>query len=470
MEGNVIIADDDRSLRMILAQALSRAGCKVRATGTLSTLWRWLEDGEGEVLVTDVMMPDGDTIELIPRIKKKRPDMPIIVMSAKNNLNTAMRANQFGAYQYLPKPFDLKDLISSVNTAIKLRTSSSPELKDNLSSNDNHLEDNLPIVGSSPVMQNIYRILSKVINTDFNILIEGKSGTGKNLIAQVLHDFGTRRDKRFLSVNLSLMSLKELQDIFSKNFSSQSDKNIGTLFLDEISNANFEVQNFILSFLNKRESSEKNYQDVKIISSSRKDLKELIENGKFREDLFYRLNEVSILIPLLDERLGDIPELAAHFLKEFSKSGMEPKSLTKNSVELIKKKKWTGNVRELRNFIGRLYLVSNNEIIDEKITKHELSMITSDDTDLNTLEGSKISKSLEIHLSHYFRSLGDSLPAPGLYQTVLKEVEIPLINLTLALCDGNQIKAANLLGINRNTLRKKIKDYDLVVTRGKKLM
>ena len=177
MEGNVIIADDDRSLRMILAQALSRAGCKVRATGTLSTLWRWLEDGEGEVLVTDVMMPDGDTIELIPRIKKKRPDMPIIVMSAKNNLNTAMRANQFGAYQYLPKPFDLKDLISSVNTAIKLRTSSSPELKDNLSSNDNHLEDNLPIVGSSPVMQNIYRILSKVINTDFNILIEGKSGT-----------------------------------------------------------------------------------------------------------------------------------------------------------------------------------------------------------------------------------------------------------------------------------------------------
>ena len=470
MEGNVIIADDDRSLRMILAQALSRAGCKVRATGTLSTLWRWLEDGEGEVLVTDVMMPDGDTIELIPRIKKKRPDMPIIVMSAKNNLNTAMRANQFGAYQYLPKPFDLKDLISSVNTAIKLRTSSSPELKDNLSSNDNHLEDNLPIVGSSPVMQNIYRILSKVINTDFNILIEGKSGTGKNLIAQVLHDFGIRRDKRFLSVNLSLMSLKELQDIFSKNFSSQSDKNIGTLFLDEISNANFEVQNFILSFLNKRESSEKNYQHVKIISSSRKDLKELIENGKFREDLFYRLNEVSILIPLLDERLGDIPELAAHFLKEFSKSGMEPKSLTKNSVELIKKKKWTGNVRELRNFIGRLSLVSNNEIIDEKITKHELSMISYKETDLNTLEGSKISKSLEIHLSHYFRSLGDSLPAPGLYQTVLKEVEIPLINLTLALCDGNQIKAANLLGINRNTLRKKIKDYDLVVTRGKKMM
>ena len=249
MEGNVIIADDDRSLRMILAQALSRAGCKVRATGTLSTLWRWLEDGEGEVLVTDVMMPDGDTLELIPRIKRKRPDMPIIVMSAKNNLNTAMRANQFGAYQYLPKPFDLKDLISSVNTAIKLRSNSSPNLKNNLIKDDNHLEDNLPIVGSSPVMQNIYRILSKVIDTDFNILIEGKSGTGKNLIAKVLHDFGTRKDKSFLSVNLSLMSLKELQDIFSENFEGQSDKTVGTLFLDEISNANIEVQNFILSVL-----------------------------------------------------------------------------------------------------------------------------------------------------------------------------------------------------------------------------
>ena len=470
MEGNVIIADDDRSLRMILAQALSRAGCKVRATGTLSTLWRWLEDGEGEVLVTDVMMPDGDTIELIPRIKKKRPDMPIIVMSAKNNINTAMRANQFGAYQYLPKPFDLKDLVSSVNTAMKLRLSSSLNLKNEASNKDSHLEDNLPIVGSSPVMQNVYRILSKVINTDFNILIEGKSGTGKNLIARVLHDFGNRRDKNFLSVNLSLMSLEELQDIFSKNFGGKSNEVVGTLFLDEISNASNEVQNFILSVLNKREINEKGYENVKIVSSSRQDLKEAIENGRFREDLYYRLNEVSLLIPLLEERLGDIPELATHFLKEFSINDMEPKALTKNSIELIKKKKWTGNVRELKNFIGRLSLVSNTDIIDEKITKHELSMITPDEVDLSTLEGSKISKSVEIHLSHYFRSLGDSLPAPGLHQTILREVEVPLINLTLALCEGNQIKAANLLGINRNTLRKKIKDYDLVVTRGRKMM
>ncbi len=469
MEGSVIIADDDRSLRMILAQALSRAGCKVRATGTLSTLWRWLEDGEGEVLVTDVMMPDGDTIELIPRIKKKRPEMPIIVMSAKNNINTAMRANQFGAYQYLPKPFDLKDLVSSVNTAMKIKLSSSPSLKNNLSNVDSHLEDNLPIVGSSPVMQNVYRILSKLINTDFNILIEGKSGTGKNLIARVLHDFGTKRDKSFLSINLSLMSLEELKNIFLKNFDGQSNE-IGTLFLDEISSASFEVQNFILSILNKKESDEKGYAQVKIVSSSRQDLKEAIENGRFREDLYYRLNEVSLVIPLLEERLGDIPELATHFFKEFSRNGTEPKSLTKNSIELIKKKKWSGNVREFKNFIGRLSLVSSTDIIDEKITRHELSMITPEEVDLNTLEGSKISKSLEIHLSHYFRSLGDSLPAPGLYQTVLKEVEVPLINLTLDLCHGNQIKAAKLLGINRNTLRKKIKDYDLVVTRGKKLM
>ena len=386
MEGNVIIADDDRSLRMILAQALSRAGCKVRATGSLSTLWRWLEDGEGEVLVTDVMMPDGDTIELIPRIKKKRPDMPIIVMSAKNNINTAMRANQFGAYQYLPKPFDLKDLVSSVNTAMKLRSSSSPNLKDNLSNNDRHLEDDLPIVGSSPVMQNVYRVLSKVINTDFNILIEGKSGTGKNLIARVLHDFGARRDKEFLSVSLSLMSREELQEIFAKNFGSQNETIVGTLFLDEISDANIDVQNFILSALNKRESGEKGYKDLKIVSSSRQDLKEAIENGRFREDLYYRLNEVSLAIPLLEERLGDIPELATIFLRSFRESDMEPKSLSKNSVELIKKKKWSGNVRELKNFIARLSLVSNSDIIDEKITKAELSMITPEDTDLNTLK------------------------------------------------------------------------------------
>ena len=470
MEGNVILADDDRSLRMILTQALSRAGCKVRATGTLSTLWRWLEDGEGDVLVTDVMMPDGDTIELIPRIKKKRPDMPIIVMSAKNNLNTAMRANQFGAYQYLPKPFDLKDLVSAVNTALKLKISSPSNLQNNFSKINSHLEDNLPIVGSSPTMQNVYRILSKVIDTDFNILIEGRAGTGKNLIARVLHDFGANSDKSFLNINLSFISLEELQAIFAKNFESGSGDLVGTVFFDEINNANIDLQNFILAVLNKRESSGDAYKNVKIVTSSSQDLREAIENGRFREDLYYRLNEVSLVIPLLEERLEDIPELATHFLKEFSKNDMEPKSLTKDSIELIKKKKWSGNVRELRNFIGRLSLVSNTDIISEKTTKHELSMIAPEEAEVNALEGSKISKSVELHLSHYFRSLGDSLPAPGLYQTVLKEVEVPLINMTLFLCNGNQIKTANLLGINRNTLRKKIKDYDLVITRGKKLM
>ena len=470
MEGNVILADDDRSLRMILTQALSRAGCKVRATGTLSTLWRWLEDGEGDVLVTDVMMPDGDTIELIPRIKKKRPDVPIIVMSAKNNINTAMRANQFGAYQYLPKPFDLKDLVSAVNTALKLKVSSSANLQNNFSKVNTHLEDNLPIVGSSPTMQNVYRILSKVIDTDFNILIEGKAGTGKNLIAKVLHDFGINSNKRFLSINLSSMSLDELKAVFAKNFDSGFDQPVGTIFFDEINNANIDLQNFILAVLNKRESSSNAYKDVKIVTSSSRDLKEAIENGAFREDLYYRLNEVSLVLPMLEERLEDIPELASHFLKEFSKNDMEPKSLTKNSIELIKKKKWSGNVREFRNFIGRLSLISNTDIISEKTTKNELSMIAPEEADINVLEGSKISRSVELHLSHYFRSLGDSMPAPGLYQTVIKEVEVPLINMTLSLCNGNQIKAANLLGINRNTLRKKIKDYDLVVTRGRKLM
>ena len=470
MEGSVILADDDRSLRMILSQALTRAGCKVRATGTLSTLWRWLEDGEGDVLVTDVMMPDGDTIELIPRIKKRRPDMPIIVMSAKNNINTAMRANQFGAYQYLPKPFDLKDLVSAVNTALKLKISSPANLQNNFSKSNGHLEDNLPIVGSSPTMQNVYRILSKVINTDFNIFIEGRAGTGKNLIARVLHDFGKDRDKIFLSINFSFISLDELKAIFAKNFENTISEPVGTIFFDEINNANIDLQNFILAILNKRESSPDTYENVKIVTSSSQDLKEAVENGRFREDLYYRLNEVSLVIPLLEERLEDIPELATHFLKEFSKNDIKPKSLTKNSIELIKKKKWSGNVREFRNFIGRLSLVSNTEVISEKTIKHELSMISTEESDVNVLEGSKISKSVELHLSRYFQSLGDSLPAPGLYQTVLKEVEVPLINTTLSLCNGNQIKAANLLGINRNTLRKKIKDYDLVVTRGKKLM
>ncbi len=481
MEGNIIIADDDRSLRTVLAQALTRAGCKVKATGTLSTMWRWIESGEGEVLITDVMMPDGDSIEMIPKIKEKRPDLPIIVMSARNNIKTAMRANEFGVYQYLPKPFDLRELISNVNRAIKEKSNIYSAV--NVKSRPMHLEENLPLVGSSSVMQTVYRQLSKLTNTGFNILIEGRSGTGKSLVAKVLHDFSERKNDLFLEINLSTANIDSIRNLL---FGSKSDsfmdikinpekKEIGTLFLDEVSDTSLPVQNIILEFIKEKELRESSgkasiAENFRIISSSKVHLKESVENGSFREDLYFRLNEFSVNLPLLEERVEDIPELCAHFLKHFLKEGFEEKTLSQASIDLIKKRKWVGNVRELKNFIGRLVAISTGDEVDHKITKNELSEIAKNDVQESYSDSSEISKSLEKHISKYFQSLGGNPPAPGLYQIILKEVEVPLITSTLSHCQGNQIKAAKLLGINRNTLRKKIKDFDILVTRGKKMM
>jgi len=389
-----------------------------------------------------------------------------------------MRANQYEVYQYLPKPFDLKDLISNVNSAIKTR--SNPHSQYDLTIEPINKDENLPLVGSSSSMQTVYRLLSRLTNTSFNVLIEGKSGTGKNLAARVLHDFSERKNTAFLEINLSTVKPESLRELLYRskdknNFVGNGEHSLGTIFLDEVSDCSLPVQKVILEFLNEKEwkqrgTQEGKFTNLRIISSSKVNLKECIYNGSFREDLYFRLNEFTINLPLLEERLEDIPDLCVHFLDKFSKEGFKEMRLSQSSIDLIKKKKWSGNVRELKNFIGRLATLSTDGFIDQNLTKIELSNIKKDEFNTNDFDGSDISSSLERHISKYFDSLGRNLPAPGLYQTVLKEVEIPLISLTLSLCDGNQIKAASVLGINRNTLRKKIKDYDIVVTRGRKMM
>ena len=257
--------------------------------------------------------------------------------------------------------------------------------------------------------------------------------------------------------------------------SNPEKKEIGTLFLDEVSDASIPVQNIILEFIKEKELRESTgkasvAENFRIISSSKVHLQESVENGSFREDLYFRLNEFSVNLPLLEERIEDIPELCTHFLKHFSKEGLQEKTLSQTSIQMIKKRKWVGNVREIKNFIGRLVTISTGDIIDHTITKKELSETQKIDVQESFDENSKISKFLEKHIAKYFQSLGGNPPAPGLYQIIMKEVEVPLIALTLSLCHGNQIRAAKLLGINRNTLRKKIKDFDILVTRGKKMM
>ncbi len=479
MDGTVIVADDDRTIRTVLSQALTRAGCKVRATGTISTLWRWIEEGEGDAVITDVMMPDGDALDLLPSIRKKRPDLPIIVMSAQNTVMTAIRATEAGAYEYLPKPFDLKVLLSTVNKAMLQNDTAQPVLETNVEA--------LPLIGRSSAMQEVYRIMARLMHTDLSVLISGNSGTGKELVARALHDFGHRKSAPFIAVNIGIIPPEMIEsELFGleQNTPMGIENTVpgkfeqahgGTLFLDEIGDMPAQVQARLLRVLQEgefmRSGGRKTLKsDVRIITATHRDLPALIQEGKFREDLFYRLNVVPIRLPALRDKLEDIPDLARHFLRQAENEGLPHKTLSKEAIEELRLQPWNGNVRELENLIRRLVILCPDDIISAKNIAEEIASRPSSAIEPQIRPTERLSQSIEMHLQRYFDHHNDSLPPPGLYNRILQEVELPLIALSLAATRGNQLKTAELLGINRNTLRKKIKELDIQVTRSKKMM
>ena len=478
MDGTIIVADDDRTIRTVLSQALTRAGCRVRSTGTLSTLWRWVEEGEGDVIVTDVNMPDGDALDILPAIRKRRPDLPIIVMSAQNTVMTAIRATESGAYDYLPKPFDLKDLLSTVNKALSQQVPGKIALKSK--------DEAMPLIGRSPAMQEVYRIMARLMNTDLGVMITGASGTGKELVARALHDFGQRKAGPFVALNMATVPAEMIEvELFGSEIQTLgSDATVigkfeqadgGTLFLDEVGDLPLEAQSQLLRVLQGGEFSRAGGREVltanvRIIAATHQDLRALINEGKFREDLFYRLNVVPIRLPSLRERMEDIADLARHFLQLAESEGLPSKAISKDAIEILKVQPWTGNVRELENLIRRLSILCPDDTIGAAIVSQEIAARPSSAVAPQRGASENLSSSIEAHLKRYFDLHGEELPPAGLYDRILKEVELPLIALSLAATRGNQLKTAELLGINRNTLRKKIAALDIQVTRGKKMM
>ena len=212
VEGTVIIADDDISIRTVLTQAVSRAGCRVKATGALSTLWRWIEDGEGDALILDVILPDGDALDMLPAIGKKRPELPVIVISANNTMLTTIRANKSGAYEYFPKPFEIRDILGVLSKALSTRAKKIRSV--NADIRNEVVVDNspdLPLVGRSQSMQEIYRVIARLVNTDLTVMLIGASGTGKQLVARALHDFGDRKEQPFVSINLAAIPDEQIE-------------------------------------------------------------------------------------------------------------------------------------------------------------------------------------------------------------------------------------------------------------------
>lgn len=476
----ILVADDDRAIRTVLTQALARLGHDVRTTGNAATLWRWVADGQGDLVITDVVMPDENGLDLIPRIKKLRPDLKVIVMSAQNTLITAVKAAERGAFEYLPKPFDLKELVSVVERALSANSLTASVPSDPLDE-----DDQLPLIGRSPAMQEIYRVLARLMGTDLTVTITGESGTGKELVARALHDYGKRRNGPFVAINMAAIPRELIEsELFGHEkgaFTGATNRSTGrfeqaqggTLFLDEIGDMPLEAQTRLLRVLQEGEYTTVGGRtpiktDVRIVAATHRDLRSLIRQGLFREDLFYRLCVVPIRLPPLRERTEDVPVLVRHFLAQCAAQGLPAKSIDQSGMDRLKRYRWPGNVRELENLVRRLAALYSEDVIGLDIIEMELADTTPAHQPTEEPQGEGLSAAVERHLKDYFAAHKDGIPSNGLYDRVLREVERPLISLSLSATRGNQIKAAQMLGVNRNTLRKKIRDLDIQVVRGLK--
>src|SRR5579884_4436108 len=474
--GHILVADDDAAIRTVLNQALSRAGYEVRSTGTVAGLWRWVAAGEGDLVITDVVMPDDNAFELLPRIKRLRPDLPIIVMSAQNTFMTAIKASERGAYEYLPKPFDLKELVGIVGRALA-------EPKRRKETEEEVLQaDSMPLVGRSPAMQDIYRSLARLMQTDLTVMITGESGTGKELVARALHDYGKRKGGPFVAINMAAIPRDLIEsELFGHEKGAFTGANArsagrfeqaegGTLFLDEIGDMPMEAQTRLLRVLQQGEYTTVGGRtpikaDVRIVAATNKDLRQLIQQGLFREDLFFRLNVVPLRLPPLRERTEDIPDLIRHFFALVAREGLPLKQIDQAALERLKRHRWPGNVRELENLARRLAALYPQETITAAVMDAELSQPVLAVAGDNSRPDDNLSVAVERYLARYFSGFDDGLPPPGLYHRILREVEAPLLTAALTATHGNQIRAADLLGVNRNTLRKKIRDLELQVYR-----
>ncbi len=452
MDGTVLVADDDRTIRTVLTQALTRAGCKVHATSSLTTLMRWVAEGRGDVVISDVVMPDGNGLEMLPKIAEDRPGMPVIVISAQNTIMTAIKAAEAEAFDYLPKPFDLPDLMKRTARALD----SCSKRTQRTGHQEAERPDDLPLIGQTPAMQALYRVVARVMNADLPVLITGESGTGKSLIARAIHDFSDRRTLPFVTVTpADLADLDGPARVMARARG-------GTIVLDEVADLDDAAQGRVVRMM---DTPGEHLPRFIATSQSR-----LSGPGEMRDDLYYRIGAMVIDIPSLCERVDDIPLLASHFLQKAERDGAPGRRISETALAMMRTYGWPGNVRQLENAVRRISLTARAD----EISRDEVGAVLSDQPAATPVMGpgdpEPLAKSVAQHLQRYFDLHGALLPPSGLYPRILREVEQPLIEIALDATGGNQAKCADLLGINRNTLRKKITDLDIRVTRRRKMM
>ena len=457
MDGTILVADDDRTIRTVLTQALTRAGCKVHATSSLTTLMRWVGEGKGDAVITDVAMPDGNGLEMLPKIAMDRPELPVIVISAQNTIMTAIKAAEAEAFDYLPKPFDLPDLMKRTARALDRRTTAPRSVP--VEPGGDPDRDDLPLIGRTAVMQALYRVVARLMNTELPVLIWGESGTGKSLIGRAIHDFSDRRSLPFVTATAAdLADLEGPVRVLARVRG-------GTLLIDEIADFPQELQARIARMMDAPGE-----HCPRFLATSQSDLAAAMKAGSLRKDLYYRLSGATLHVPALRDRVEDIELLASHFLGRGEQTQSAPRSLSEGARKVFANYPWPGNVRQLEHAMLQLALTSRAS----EISQAEAELVLGAQPDPEPVHAQanteRLGAAVERHLRRYFDQHGAMLPPPGLYGRILREIEAPLIEIALAATSGNQAKCADLLGINRNTLRKKITDLDIEVTRGRKMM
>lgn len=452
MDGTVLIADDDRTIRTVLTQAFTRAGCKVHATSSLVTLMRWVKEGMGDLVISDVAMPDGNGLEMLPEINSLRGDLPVIIISAQNTIMTTIKAAEAKAFDYLPKPFDLPDLMKRAARALEISRQGHQ-----LHPAPAQVDNELPLIGHTSVMQDLYRLIAKLVNRNLAVLISGESGTGKSLIARTIHDFSDRRDLAFVVATASdLTDADAVQRILTRAGG-------GTVVFDEVGDLSCDVQGIISQKLDQL-----NGQGPRIMAISQADLGQNMQAKKFRQDLFYRLNGVGLNVPPLRDRIDDIGPLTDFFLAKPGEGNA--KSISDDARKLMRRYSWPGNVRQLQNCLSRLQITSTEPQISVSEVEQSFGGQPMMQPVVQNAAQDRLSGSIARHLQRYFDLHAAAMPPPGLYGRILREMELPLLEIAMQETGGNQAKCAELLGINRNTLRKKLLQLDINVTRRRKLM
>ncbi len=512
MDGTVLIADDDRTIRTVLTQALTRAGCRVHATGSLGQLLRWVEEGRADLVITDVMMPDGNGIDTIPAIRKLRPDLPVIVISAQNTIVTAIRATEAEAFDYLPKPFDLPDLMARSGAALARRPRKTRPAEEGAAAagpvpapadaGGGVTDPALPLIGHAPAMQNLFRMVARVLNADLPVIVAGEAGVGKTMVARSFHDFSDRKTAGFAILTSADTSEAAIQRARERAWG-------GTLLIEDPAAFDSAAQARLIGFIESWETGADRVHAPRLVATTAAEPQADVASGRLRADLYYRLAGVTITVPPLRARVDDIPPLARHLLARAGAQGLPPRQMSDEAMAAVRAYAFPGNVRELENLMRRLALTAAGTEITLTEVETALSQSAPAVVPVShqgarvaggvvaaapapqpgpypaTLEpavfaaasgrshdpaASPLAQSVEMHLQRYFDLHGDHLPPPGLYDRIISEVERPLLQIALDATGGNQLRCADLLGINRNTLRKKLTELNIEVTRRRKLM